>query len=40
MNFTGATPVTSFSGVRKEMRISVPLEIASAALALLLLVIR
>lgn len=29
MNFTGATPYTSLSGVKKEMRVAVPLQIAS-----------
>lgn len=32
LNFTGATPWTSLSGVRKEMRLGLPLIIASAAL--------
>jgi hypothetical protein len=31
LNFTGATTFTSLSGVRREMRLGVPLEIAGAA---------
>lgn len=31
MNFTGASTYTSLSGVRKEMRIAVPLQITGAA---------
>ena len=34
MNFTGATPFTSPSGVEAEMRKAVPLQAATAALAL------
>jgi acetyl-CoA decarbonylase/synthase complex subunit gamma len=29
MNFTGASTYTSLSGVKKEMRIAMPLEIAA-----------
>jgi hypothetical protein len=36
MNFTGATPYTSPSGVRLEMKRSVPLQAAGAVMALLL----
>ena len=36
MNFTGASTYTSLSGVRKEMRWSLPLEIAGGSLGLLL----
>lgn len=36
MDFTGASTFTSLSGVRKEMRWSVPLEIAGAAAGLIL----
>ena len=36
MNFTGASTYTSLSGVRKEMRWAVPLEIAAACIGLLL----
>ena len=36
MNFTGSTPFTSLSGVEKEMRRGLPLQIGAAALALLL----
>lgn len=32
MNFTGATTYTSLSGVKKEMRLAVPLQIVAAAL--------
>ncbi|MHC5034130.1 MAG: mercury methylation corrinoid protein HgcA [Planctomycetota bacterium] len=32
MNFTGSTPFTSLSGVRKEMRVALPLQIGCAAL--------
>ncbi len=35
MNFTGCTPFTSLSGVEKELRRGLPLQIAAAALALL-----
>jgi acetyl-CoA decarbonylase/synthase complex subunit gamma len=38
LNFTGATTFTSLSGVRKEIRISLPFFIAAAALALAALV--
>ena len=31
LNFTGATTFTSLSGVRREMRFAIPLEIAFAA---------
>ncbi len=34
MGFTGATPYTSVSGVRREMRTALPLQIAAAAAAL------
>lgn len=34
MNFTGASTYTSLSGVRKEMRFALPLEIGAAALGL------
>jgi len=36
MNFTGASTYTSLSGVRKEMRIAVPLQIGAAAIGLIL----
>jgi hypothetical protein len=36
MNFTGASTFTSLSGVRKEMRFALPLEIGGAAVGLLL----
>ena len=36
MNFTGSTPYTSLSGVEKEMRRGLPLQIGGAALALVL----
>jgi acetyl-CoA decarbonylase/synthase complex subunit gamma len=37
MNFTGASTYTSLSGVRREMRIAVPLQAAGAVLGLVLL---
>ena len=40
MNFTGSTPFTSPSGVRREMNRSLPVMATSAAAALVLLVIR
>jgi acetyl-CoA decarbonylase/synthase complex subunit gamma len=36
MNFTGATPFTSLSGVRREVKKALPLQITGAATALLL----
>jgi len=36
MNFTGASTYTSLSGVRKEMRWAVPLEIVGGAAGLIL----
>lgn len=36
MNFTGASTYTSLSGVRREMRIAVPVQIAAAVLGLVL----
>jgi len=36
MNFTGASTYTSLSGVRREMRVAVPLQIAGAAIGLVL----
>lgn len=39
LNFTGSTPYTSLSGVKKEMKIAVPLIIASAGLGTLFIVI-
>jgi acetyl-CoA decarbonylase/synthase complex subunit gamma len=36
MNFTGASTYTSLSGVKKEMRWAVPVEIGAAAAGLLL----
>jgi acetyl-CoA decarbonylase/synthase complex subunit gamma len=36
MNFTGATPFTSLSGVRHEVKRALPLQIAGAAIALVL----
>jgi acetyl-CoA decarbonylase/synthase complex subunit gamma len=38
MNFTGASTFTSLSGVRREMRWALPLEIAGCAAGLLLLI--
>jgi hypothetical protein len=36
MNFTGSTPYTSLSGVEKEMRRGLPLQIGGVVLALVL----
>ncbi|MFC1500791.1 mercury methylation corrinoid protein HgcA, partial [Candidatus Zixiibacteriota bacterium] len=36
MNFTGASTYTSLSGVRKEMRVALPLQIGAAAIGLIL----
>jgi acetyl-CoA decarbonylase/synthase complex subunit gamma len=36
MNFTGASTYTSLSGVKKEMRIAVPLQIASVVIGVAL----
>jgi len=38
MNFTGSSTFTSLSGVKKEMRLAVPLQVASVALAAILLI--
>jgi hypothetical protein len=39
MNFTGSSTYTSLSGVKKEMKISLPLQIGSAVIGIILLVI-
>jgi acetyl-CoA decarbonylase/synthase complex subunit gamma len=39
MNFTGASTYTSPSGVRREMRLGLPLQIGAAAVGLLLWVV-
>ncbi len=36
MNFTGSTPITSLSGVRREMRVAVPLQTAGAVVGTIL----
>jgi hypothetical protein len=36
MNFTGATPFTSPSGVEKEMRQAIPLQIIAVAVAMVI----
>lgn len=36
MNFTGATPFTSLSGVRREMRVALPVQIGATVVALLI----
>lgn len=36
MNFTGSTPFTSPSGVEKEMRTSIPVQVAAALFALVI----
>lgn len=38
MNFTGASTYTSLSGVKKEMRVAVPLQIAAAVIGLALFI--
>jgi hypothetical protein len=38
MNFTGSSTYTSLSGVKKEMRIAVPIQIASVVIATILLI--
>ena len=39
MNFTGASTYTSLSGVKKEMKTAIPLQIASVSLGLVLLIV-
>ena len=39
MNFTGSSTYTSLSGVKKEMRVAVPLQVSSVALAAILIVL-
>jgi acetyl-CoA decarbonylase/synthase complex subunit gamma len=39
MNFTGSSTYTSLSGVRKEMKISVPLQIGFAASGIILQIV-
>jgi hypothetical protein len=39
MNFTGSSTFTSLSGVKKEMKISVPLQIGFALIGTILLVV-
>ena len=39
MNFTGASTYTSLSGVKKEMRWSLPLQIGSGVIGLVLWVV-
>lgn len=36
MNFTGATTYTSLSGVRREMKIAVPIQVAAAVIGVVL----
>ncbi|NTU48009.1 MAG: acetyl-CoA synthase subunit gamma, partial [Syntrophobacteraceae bacterium] len=36
MNFTGASTYTSLSGVKKEMRIALPVQIGAGSLGLIL----
>jgi hypothetical protein len=40
MNFTGASTFTSLAGVKKEMRIAVPIQIASGVIATILVVLK
>ncbi len=39
MNFTGATTFTSISGVQKEMKIALPLQISAVVIGLALIII-
>jgi hypothetical protein len=39
MNFTGSSTYTSLSGVKREMKISIPLQIALASIGIILLII-
>jgi acetyl-CoA decarbonylase/synthase complex subunit gamma len=39
MNFTGSSTYTSLSGVKKEMKISLPLQIGFAVIGIVLMVI-
>jgi hypothetical protein len=39
MNFTGSSTYTSLSGVKREMKISLPVQITLAASGIILLVI-
>ncbi|MCX6122303.1 MAG: mercury methylation corrinoid protein HgcA [Ignavibacteriales bacterium] len=39
MNFTGASTFTSLAGVKKEMRIAVPVQIASVVIAVILIIL-
>ena len=39
MNFTGASTFTSLAGVKKEMRIAVPIQIAFGVIAAILVVL-
>jgi len=38
MNFTGTSTYTSFAGVKKEMKIAIPIQVIFAALAVVLIV--
>jgi hypothetical protein len=40
MNFTGASTFTSLAGVKKEMRIAVPVQICFASLAIVIVIVR
>jgi hypothetical protein len=39
MNFTGASTITSLAGVKKEMRIAIPVQIASGVIAAILVIL-
>jgi acetyl-CoA decarbonylase/synthase complex subunit gamma len=39
MNFTGASTYTSLAGVKKEMKIAVPVQVAMAVLSVILFVL-
>jgi hypothetical protein len=39
MGFTGSTPYTSLSGVRREVRLAVPPQLAAAAVAIVIFIV-
>jgi len=39
MNFTGSSTYTSLSGVKKEMKVAIPFQIAFAAIGLILFIV-
>jgi multisubunit Na+/H+ antiporter MnhC subunit len=38
MNFTGSSTYTSLSGVKKEMKLAIPLQIASSVIGLVMFI--